>query len=129
MPASDSFAEFLFEQFSPLGRITARRMFGKSGLFRDGIMFGMLADDTLYLRGNDQNRETFREAETFPPLNSAKGDGAIDLAFRRVPHRLFDEPDELLTWALDAATLIALKRQRRSDRPRARVRAGKAKDD
>jgi TfoX/Sxy family transcriptional regulator of competence genes len=36
MVASDSFAAFLCEQLAPLGRITLRRMFGKTGVFRDG---------------------------------------------------------------------------------------------
>lgn len=115
MSASDSFVEFLFELLSPLGRITARRMFGKSGLFCDGVMFGMLAEDTLYLRVDEKNRETFREAEAFPPLNYTKGGTTIDLAFWQVPDRLFDEPDELLIWAraaLEAAMRVALKRQR-----------------
>jgi DNA transformation protein len=33
MVASDSFAEFLREQLAPLGRVTMRRMFGKTGVF------------------------------------------------------------------------------------------------
>ena len=43
MVASDSFAEFLREQVAPLGRLTMRRMFGKAGVFCDGVMFGMVA--------------------------------------------------------------------------------------
>ena len=35
MVASDGFAEFLREQLAPLGHITLRRMFGKSGVFCD----------------------------------------------------------------------------------------------
>jgi len=33
-------AEFLREQLAPLGRVTMRRMFGKTGVFCDGLMFG-----------------------------------------------------------------------------------------
>lgn len=130
MSASDSFVDFLFELLSPLGRITARRMFGKSGLFCDGVMFGMVAEDTLYLRVDEMNRETLREAETFPPLNYKKGETTIDLAFWRVPDRLFDEPDELLVWAraaLEAATRVALKRQRQFGRRRTGAKVVKAK--
>ena len=36
MVASDSFAEFVREQLVPLGRVTMRRMFGKTGVFCDG---------------------------------------------------------------------------------------------
>ena len=97
MSASDSFAEFLREQLAPLGRVTMRRMFGKTGVFCDGVMFGMVTDNTLYFRVDDHNRATFREAESFPPLNYAKKGSTIDLSFWRAPERLFDEPDELVT--------------------------------
>ena len=115
MVASDSFAEFLREQLAPLGRVTVRRMFGKTGVFCDGLMFAMVTDDTLYFRVDDQNRATFKEAESSPPLSYKKKGASIDLSFWRVPERLFDEPDELVTWAraaLAAARRVAVKRER-----------------
>ncbi len=113
MVASDSFAEFLREQLAPLGRLTMRRMFGKTGVFGDGVMFGIVADNMLYLRVDDGNREAFREAASSPPLNYRKGGNTIDLSFWRAPERLFDEPDELVAWArlaLAAARRVAAKR-------------------
>lgn len=117
MVASDTFAEFLREQLAPLGRVTMRRMFGKTGVFCDGVMLGVVTENTLYLRVDDQNRGTFKEAESFPPLNYEKKGCTIDLSFWRVPERLFDEPDELVTWAqaaLAAARRVAAKRGRTS---------------
>jgi DNA transformation protein len=114
MVASDSFAEFLREELAPLGHVTTRRMFGKTGLFCDGLMLGMVRDNTLYFRVDDQNRELFKEAASFPPLNYEKKGESIDLAFWRAPERLFDEPDELLAWAraaLAAARRVAAKRE------------------
>ena len=60
MVASDSFAEFLREQLAPLGRVTLRRMFGKTGVFCDGVMLGMVTDNMLYLRVDDDNRRGLR---------------------------------------------------------------------
>jgi DNA transformation protein len=115
MVASATYAEFLREQLAPLGRVTLRRMFGKTGVFCDGVMFGMVTDNTLYFRVDDENREIFKEAEAFPPLNYAKQGAMIDLSFWRLPERLFDEPDELIAWAhaaLAAAHRVAAKRGR-----------------
>ena len=115
MVASDSFAEFLKEQLAPLGHVTMRRMFGKTGVFCDGLMLGMVTDNTLYLRVDDDNRLAFQEAASFPPLNYRKKGSTIDLSFWRAPERLFDEPDELVTWgriALAAAGRVAAKRER-----------------
>ena len=81
MVVSDSFAEFLREQLAPLGRLTMRRMFGKTGVFCDGVMLGMVRDNTLYFRVDDENRVAFMEAESFPPLNYEKKGSTIDLSF------------------------------------------------
>ena len=119
MVASDSFAEFLSEQLAPLGPVTMRRMFGKTGVFCDGLMLGMVTDNTLYLRVDDDNRAAFKEAASFPPLNYRKKGSTIDLSFWRVPERLFDEPDEFLTWtriALAAARRVAARRKRTAPR-------------
>ena len=113
MTASAAFAEFLRDQLAPLGRVTLRRMFGKSGLFCDGVMLGMITDNVLYFRVDGENKELFKEAAAFPPLNYAKGGEMIDLAFWRAPERLFDEPEEFLQWArsaLAAARRVAAKR-------------------
>jgi DNA transformation protein len=115
MVASDGFAEFLRDQLAPLGRITMRRMFGKTGVFCDGFMLAMVRDNTLYFRVDDDNRAAFKEAEAFPPLDYQKKGGTIDLSFWRAPERLFDEPDELVIWAqaaLGAARRVAAKRER-----------------
>jgi DNA transformation protein and related proteins len=115
MVASDEFAEFLRDQLAPLGRISMRRMFGKTGVFCDGFMLAMVRDNTLYFRVDDDNRADFKEAEAFPPLNYEKKGGSIDLSFWRVPERLFDEPEELVAWAqsaLAAARRVATKRER-----------------
>jgi DNA transformation protein len=119
MVASDGFAEFLREQLMPLGRVTTRRMFGKTGVFCNGLMFGMVTDDTLYVRVDDHNRAVFKEAGSDPPLNYEKGGRTIDLSFWRVPERLLDEPDELVVWAraaLAAARRVAAERKRASPR-------------
>ena len=119
MVASDSFADFLREQLAPLGYVTMRRMFGKTGVFCDGLMFGMVTENMLYLRVDEHNRAAFREAESSPPLNYAKKGSTIDLSFWRAPDRLFDEPDELVTWArvaLAAARRVAAKRGRTAPR-------------
>ena len=113
MVASDSFAEFLREQLAPLGRVSMRRMFGKTGVFCDGVMFGMVTENMLYLRVDDHNRAAFEEARSSPPLSYEKKGATIDLAFWRAPERLFDEPDELVEWAriaLAAARRVAAKR-------------------
>lgn len=119
MVASASFIEFLREQLAPLGRITMRRMFGKTGVFCNGLMLGIVSDDTLFLRVDAQNRALFREAEGAPPLRHVKKGVTIDLAYWPLPDRLLDEPDEFLIWAraaLAAARRVAARRERKGSK-------------
>ena len=124
MVARHSFAEFLREQLAPLGRVTMRRMFGKTGVFCDRLMFAMVTDDTLYFRVDDHNRAVFKEAESSPPLNYEKQGRTIDLSFWRAPERLLDEPDELVAWAqaaLAAARRVATTRERTAPRRKSKI--------
>ena len=123
MVASDSFAEFLREQLAPVGRVTMRRMFGKTGVFCDGVMLAMVTGNTLYFRVDDDNQAAFEEAASSPPLNYEKKGGTIDLSFWRAPERLFDDPEELVAWAqaaLAAAHRVAAKRERTAPRRRSK---------
>src|SRR5579872_882048 len=123
MVASDSFAEFLREQLAPLGPLALRRMFGKTGVFCDGVMLGMVTDNRLYFRVDDDSNALFKEAEAFPPLNYAKKGESIELAFWRAPELLFDEPDELVAWArqaLAAAHRVAARRARSKSKQQAK---------
>lgn len=128
MAASDSFAEFLREQLAPLGHITMRRMFSATGLFCKGVMFGMMTDDALYFRVDDLNRAVFEEARSAPPLSYEKQGRTIDLSFWCVPERLFDEPEELVTWAraaLEAAHRVAAKRARAMPKRKAKRKSAR----
>lgn len=112
MVAGDSFSEFLREQLAPLGRIEMRRMFGKTGVFCEGAMLGLVSDDTLYLRVDDGNQSLFGEAVA---LGYERKGVPMELPYWRVPERLYDDPDELVAWAraaLTAARRVAARRRR-----------------
>jgi DNA transformation protein len=49
MPTRSQFVEFLIDQLQPLGGVSARAMFGGWGVYLDGRMFALVAEDTLYV--------------------------------------------------------------------------------
>jgi DNA transformation protein len=107
MATSVGFAEFVKDQLAGLGHVSIRRMFGGSGVFYDGLMFAIVADDTLFLKADDGNRPAF-EAEGLEPLTYEAKGRIVQLPYWQVPERLFDEPDEMLEWAV--AALAAARR-------------------
>ncbi len=96
--ADTAYADFVLEQLEPLGGASARRMFGGVGLFRDGLMFGLIATDTLYLKVDDGNRGDYEAAGTGPFLYTREG-REIALSYYEAPAELFDDADELSAWA------------------------------
>jgi DNA transformation protein len=113
MAAGASFGEFLQDQLRSLGHVTVRRMFGGAGVYCDGLMFGLVSDDTLYFRVDDGNRSAF-EAEGQQPFTYDGKGRTIQLPYWRVPERLFDEPEEMVAWAraaLAAARRVAEKKK------------------
>jgi len=90
------------ELFSVFGVVAVRRMFGGAGIYADGTMFGLVADGVIYLKADERNAPAF-ERENLPPFTYATKDGKRGvMSYRRMPERLYDDPDELATWARDA---------------------------
>jgi len=94
--------------FAPFGRIVVRRMFGGEGLFRDGLMFGLVDDDRIYFKTSDESRTAFVAEGCGPFTFHMKRGEAILTSYYALPERLYDDPDELAEWAR-AAFAVALQ--------------------
>lgn len=89
----------LEEMLTPLGPVMVKRMFGGFGVFLDGLMFGLVTDDQLYLKTGEGGRSMF-EAEGLGPFTyTKKGGPAVLTSYYRAPERLLDDQDEMLEWA------------------------------
>ncbi|KAB2870206.1 MAG: TfoX/Sxy family protein [Bauldia sp.] len=102
MVTTPGFQAFLEELFAPIGGVSLRRMFSGHGVFRDGLMFGIVIKDVLYLKVDETTQPAY-EAEGSGPFaySGAKG-REVTTSYWRSPERLFDEPDEFGKWALAA---------------------------
>jgi DNA transformation protein len=91
--------EFIRELFSSFRPVTIRRMFSGVGLFVDGVMFALVVDQAIYLKVGETNEPDFLR-EDLPPFGytTSKGRRAV-MSYRRMPDRLYDDPDELAQWA------------------------------
>ncbi len=103
MPKPNEFVEYLLELLAPLGEVSAKSMFGGYGIYRDGLMFGLVANDVLYLKVDDINRGSF-ESRGLPPFTYERKDKpAIVMSFHRAPEEALEESEALCAWARDAS--------------------------
>src|SRR5207237_5074687 len=94
-----SFQEHLAELFEPLGGVVFRKMFGGLGIFRDGIMFALVADDVLYMKVDGTTQAAYAAEGSGPFVYAGMRGKATPLPYWRIPERLFEEPDEFVEWA------------------------------
>ncbi len=92
----------LLDLFASFGPIDIRRMFGGYGLSVDGLTFGLVIGDQIYLKTDDETRPRFAAEGCTPFSYQAKGRPVTLTSYWRMPDRLYDEPDELAAWARDA---------------------------
>jgi DNA transformation protein len=102
MPAPRSeFADQLAERLAPFGGVRAKRMFGGWGIFLDGLMFALIADEQLYLKSDAGNRERFA-ADNLPAFSYPRGGKMIELSYRLAPEEALEDDAVLLDWARSA---------------------------
>jgi DNA transformation protein and related proteins len=99
MAISQDFLDFLQDQLNGLGHITTRRMFSGAAIYCDGVVFALVLRDVLHFKVDDGNRDAYEAEGLEPFIYQARGKTVRVEAYRRVPERLLDDPDEMQAWA------------------------------
>lgn len=122
MKSSSGFETFVIAQLSELGEVVSRRMFGGVGLYCDGIFFGLIARDELYLKVDDHTRGLFEAAGSRP--FRPYGDQGATMQYYAVPLAVLESALDLTEWArravrtaVKAAELPKRSRKRASPGP------------
>ena len=100
MSVSDDFLQYVLDQLADWGRVASRRMFGGAGLYRDGKMFGLIAEDTVYLKVGDANRGDY-EVQGCKPFKPY-ADRATVMSYYEVPPDVLEDPVTFKAWARKA---------------------------
>lgn len=104
------FVTFLLEQLYPIGPVHARGMFGGHGIYLEDLMFGLVADETLYLKVDDGNR-AFYEQQDLPPFIYQKNGKPYVMSYCMAPPDALEDSKQLCGIAQQA--VAAAQRQRK----------------
>jgi DNA transformation protein len=97
LKVSDGFRAFVLDQLGELGRVEPRPMFGGIGLYHDGLFFGIVAGDVLYLKVDDRTRGDYVSAGMPPFKPYAHRSGTMQ--YYAVPPDILESPPELAVWS------------------------------
>ncbi len=103
MALSNDFLEYILDQLSDWGEVSVRRMFGGAGLYRDGLMFGLVADNVAYLKVDETNRDKFIEAGSSP--FKPYPDRPTTMSYFEIPPDVLENADELIKWAEESLSI------------------------
>lgn len=114
MTVSADYLAYVIDQLAPFAQVTSRRMFGGAGLYADGLFFALIAQEELYFKVDDSNREDYlaRGYQPFQPFPDKPDMPSMN--YYQVPVDVLEDPDELQQWARKALAVAVATAARKS---------------
>src|SRR3546814_11947805 len=95
-------------------------MFGGAGVYLDGVIFAILADDEVWIKSDSVSDPEF-DAAALPRFTYDFGEGKSGtMNYRRAPSDVYDDAEALQHWArlgLAASQRASARKRRRPFRP------------
>lgn len=101
------FAQFCLEMMALLAPVSAKRMFGGYGIYKNGVMFALIVNDVLYLKANPNTKSLFIE-KRLEPFSYQKQGKTHTIAYYQCPEEAFDDETIMFEWA-KTAYLVAVQ--------------------
>lgn len=129
--ADNSFHDYVKELFAGMGRVEIKRMFGGAGGYSGGLMFLLLADDTIHIKADDALKSELREEGSGPfvwePQSGPRKGEKLDLGYWRLPDAALDDPDLAVEWGRKALAIAKAKASAKAPKAKKAVKKAAAK--
>ena len=112
-----AFAQFVVELMAGFAPVQAKPMFGGFGIYLDGLMFALIAQDQLYFKADEQSVPSFERRGLGPFTYEAKAKGSeqksrvASLKYFVAPPEVLDDSQAMAQWARQAYD-CALRQQK-----------------
>jgi DNA transformation protein len=104
------FEAWVSEHFAALGPLEIKRMFGGAGVYCQGIIFALLDDGVVWLKGDETNVPALEAAGARQFTYPGKDEVEMKLGYWSLPDSATDDPDEAADWARGAFE-VALRKE------------------
>jgi len=117
MPSSNidnEFVSYVVELMQPLGPVRAKSMFGGHGIFLEELMFGLIANNTLYLKADKETENEFK-AKDLDAFTYNKIGKEFKMSYYQTPEDTLEDSEKMNVWANKAysAALRAASKKRK----------------
>ena len=116
----DFHAYVVHDLMSNIQGIQSRAMFGGWGLYHNGTIFGIIADDQLYFKADEKNRKEYEAAGSSPFTYEASGRKKVTIAsYWEVPADVLENRELLVSWVEDSCKAsLRAKSTKKPHRPK-----------
>ena len=123
MPPDNDFVREVLDLLAQFSEVSSRKMFGGYGIFHEGLMIALIADNELFLKADKQSVHFFEDSDC-PAFGYSKSDGKqYKMSYYRAPEAFFEDPEQTLRWsqlAQDAAFRAPRKNNRKAQNRRSK---------
>jgi DNA transformation protein len=104
MPSSPEEKEFVFyvvDLMQSIGPVSAKFMFGGYGIFLEGLMFGLVADNVFYLKVDKETENEFK-SKGLKKFTYKKQGKEFKMSYYQAPEEALEDGEEMSFWAAKA---------------------------
>lgn len=104
---SRDYLEYILDLLSHCDSITSRAMFGGYGIYKNGVIFAIIARDELYFKVDQSNIEQYKKQGSEAFTFEAKGK-VSKMSYWKVPLLIMEDETQLKDW-VEQSYNISLK--------------------
>jgi len=106
MSSELDFVQFVTEQMQDAGNITHRKMFGDYGIYCNGIIFGLICDNQVFIKPTEKGKKFVGEVVEAPPYPGANN------------HILIEDKFESKEWISELVKITIMDVQKIRQKPK-----------
>ena len=95
------FVDYVVELMADWATVSARKMFGGYGLYREGLMFALIAEDELFFKTDANNVAQFERAGSHPFVYQSQT-RTVQMSYWSAPEASLDSPAGMGEWCQSA---------------------------
>lgn len=95
------YAAHIVDLLQFFGPVESKSLFGGFGVFLEGLMFGLIAGNELYLKVDGQNRQDYKDLG-LQAFSFRKNGKQFKMSYYQTPQEAMEDAELLSVWASNA---------------------------
>ena len=102
----------LSEVLSDIDGISSRAMFGGYGIYKDSVIFAIIADEQLYFKVDESNRGDYEQCGSHPFVYSQGKTKSTTMSYWELPADILEDKGEIAKW-VDKSYAVSVSQKKK----------------